>query len=644
MKRFREILGGRTVTVFTDHKPLVSAFAKSESVNPRQHRQLSFLSEFVDAVEYIPGETNVVADALSRPNSDPVSEVSAITSHVFELSETANEQHTLTAEDLTHFQVETFQLAEGPILCDTSTPYPRPIVPEEFRKTVFDNLHSLAHPGAKRTLAIVKERFVWPNMRRDLHNWCSECLFCQQAKINRHSRGPVQQMPLFPNRFADIHVDLVGPLPAMHCRESYLVTMMDRATGWVEADPIEKMTAEEVARSILRTWICRFGIPSNLTTDRGSQFESDLFASLSRLLGFIRLRTTSYHPPSNGKIERFHRTLKSSLKGHADWKERLPIALFGYRICPQHGGESPSPAELVYGIKLHMPRSFIADKEEKFDNQFVRNLQKRINEIQFLELNPRYHPITDVHLPTLRGFVWLRVDRVRRPLEAPYTGPYRLIRSDSKTATIIVNDKQQVVSVNRLKPARVRAEEEDTDRPSKPAHKNQPSAHDISEYRVQPDPENPLPHAQDPHFDQPSAQDPHSAQPPAQIPDAAHSHPRDQESAQSNAHNEDTAQSYAHNENPNQFAELDATLPYADEKFDPDLTLPYADFDANETVPYGNFDPDVTLPYPGDTAPVLPDCSVPVKRKKHVTFADHPTVFGLARSHPTFPTSRRGAV
>ena len=54
-------------------------------------------------------------------------------------------------------------------------------------------------------------------------------------------------------------------------------------------------------------------MPLHLVTDRGRQFESELFKELSSLIGFHRLRTTSYHPQSNGIIERTHRTLKTAI-------------------------------------------------------------------------------------------------------------------------------------------------------------------------------------------------------------------------------------------------------------------------------------------------------------------------------------------
>ena len=73
-------------------------------------------------------------------------------------------------------------------------------------------------------------------------------------------------------------------------------------------------TAESCASALLSGWASRFGVPRTITFDRGAQFESELWNSLMTLLGTTRLRTTVYHPQSNGLVERFHRHLKGGLK------------------------------------------------------------------------------------------------------------------------------------------------------------------------------------------------------------------------------------------------------------------------------------------------------------------------------------------
>ena len=116
------------------------------------------------------------------------------------------------------------------------------------------------------------------------------------------------------------HIDIVGPLPSAYVAGHsyalpyhYLLTCIDRATRWVEAIPLIDTTASSVANAFVSGWISRYGVPLEVVTDRGAQFESELFANLSTIVGFHHVRTTSYHPQSNGAIERFHRTLKTAI-------------------------------------------------------------------------------------------------------------------------------------------------------------------------------------------------------------------------------------------------------------------------------------------------------------------------------------------
>ena len=111
--------------------------------------------------------------------------------------------------------------------------------------------------------------------------------------------------PAADERFRYIHVDLVGPLPPSEGYR-YLLTAVDRFSRWPEAVPLRGITAAEVARALISGWISRFGVPrfgvpAEITTDRGSQFESALWTELSALLGCSRRRTTYRGVPSSGQ-------------------------------------------------------------------------------------------------------------------------------------------------------------------------------------------------------------------------------------------------------------------------------------------------------------------------------------------------------
>ena len=121
-------------------------------------------------------------------------------------------------------------------------------------------------------------------------------------------------------------MDIVGPLPPSDGAQ-YLFTSTERSTRWPEAIPMTAATAEACAEALLHGWISRFGVPDDITSDRGPAFVSHLWNALGQLLGTTVHRTTAYNPEANGMAERTHRTLKAALMlrcASPDWKAQLP--------------------------------------------------------------------------------------------------------------------------------------------------------------------------------------------------------------------------------------------------------------------------------------------------------------------------------
>ena len=115
----------------------------------------------------------------------------------------------------------------------------------------------------------------------------------------RHTNAPQATFLTPETCFDRVHIDLVGPLPPSNGYQ-YLLTCVDRFTRWPEAIPLVDSTAETVAQAFVQGWITRFGTPSTVTTDRGRQFESNLWRAFTQLLGTKHLHTTAYHPASMG--------------------------------------------------------------------------------------------------------------------------------------------------------------------------------------------------------------------------------------------------------------------------------------------------------------------------------------------------------
>jgi hypothetical protein len=126
------------------------------------------------------------------------------------------------------------------------------------------------------------------------------CLGCQRAKVHCHVQVPPQHILVPTRRFSHIHVDLVGPLPASK-GFTYLLNIFDIISHWPEAIPIAATTTVDCANALFQGWVSRFGVLAVITSDRGTQFTSSLWAAICSLLNIQHNQTTAYHPQSKSR-------------------------------------------------------------------------------------------------------------------------------------------------------------------------------------------------------------------------------------------------------------------------------------------------------------------------------------------------------
>ena len=110
-----------------------------------------------------------------------------------------------------------------------------------------------------------------------------------------------------------VAVDVLGPVPKTESGNKYILIAQDHFTKWVEAVALSNQQATTVAEVLVNQFFCRFGVPMELHSDQGGNFESAVFQEICKLLQITRTRTSPYHPESDGMVERFNRPLENGL-------------------------------------------------------------------------------------------------------------------------------------------------------------------------------------------------------------------------------------------------------------------------------------------------------------------------------------------
>ena len=216
------------------------------------------------------------------------------------------------------------------------------ILAKKLKKDFLSVIHGEmtgGHLARRRTAASIQSRAYWPTWSSDLDAFLKECEPCA-----RYHRGSVPKKahlrtPLVGEPWFRVSVDITGPHPRSSKSNQYILTLIDHFSKWAEAIPLRNHTAPMAARALMVHVFSKFGAPWQLLTDRGSEFESELFKELMRWMEIDKLRTTAFYPSCNGVVERFHKTLNSMLgkvvnKLQRDWNERLPLVLMVYRATP----------------------------------------------------------------------------------------------------------------------------------------------------------------------------------------------------------------------------------------------------------------------------------------------------------------------
>ena len=491
---------GHSCTILTDNQALKSLL-KTPQPSGKLARWGMSLQELDVTIEYRVGKSNGNADALSwnpasspvqspegqeedatLPQGDSTSVIQMLTPGQCDLNTSDNSvlSHSVDQEHLAQQQgidpdfkpvmtylrrrelpqdetkarkivaeSSLFELVDGVLYRSMPDKTLRTAVPATERRKLFSEVHEGtygAHQREAKTHFLLSRHYWWPSMRQDIRRWSEACSTCFERRA-----GPKPHIPLTPIPVAGpwdrVGVDVLQ-LPRSNTGNRYLIVFVDYLTKWVEAFATPNQTSLTIARLLVEEVVSRHGVPNELLSDRGTNFLSRLMEEVYKLLGVKKVNSTSYHPQTDGLVERFHRTIldmmaKTSRRERKTWDERLPYLLFAYRATIQDSTQA-SPFRLLYGREARLPTTHVMEPQEPrevpegYCEEFSQRMaaawaSARTNVEKAQQRQKRYHDKAKEATQFHEGeivYVFMPSKTVgeERKLQLPHEGPFRITR------------------------------------------------------------------------------------------------------------------------------------------------------------------------------------------------------------------------
>ena len=364
-----------------------------------------------------------------------------------------------------------------------------------FVKLAHEDPMASSHQNPVTAYLNFKRKYFFPKMLRMIEEYATSCHECQTKKnYGSKPRFPINiedQRPYDPN-YHSVTIDLVGPFvpaiplidklkqernkelirkgvtvaPFVPRKFKYLLTIIQEATRFVVAVPLQDVTAPTVALEFLEQYILKYGPPQNVHSDRGTVFLSGVFKYICKALQSTRSISASFNPTSSAKVERCHKTIVSRLSASVgsdsrNWATFLPYVLYAYNSSI-HGTLGYSPFNLLFGrqpqfnFELNLPsvpeptlktfphmikaffegmqriRYIAANNMERIMRKYVqrhntkaKNITFEVSDLVYLKCAPREHmPKEDQDVG--QGVKQVK-ERVSLKLAPKYFGPLRII-------------------------------------------------------------------------------------------------------------------------------------------------------------------------------------------------------------------------
>jgi hypothetical protein len=420
LKIWRHYLIGAHYNIYTDHKSLKYIFTQAD-LNMRQRRWLELIKDYDLEVHYHPSKANVVADALSRKaQCNCMTMDSKSTTLCDELCKLNIEVVSscalsyISVEPTLHEQIVMAQIGDKGVqvikemIEQKVDKYKcfrqdgkgilwfgdRLVVPKnpELRKKILDEAHLSKfsmHTGSNKMYHDLRSLYWWTRMKREIAKYVSECDTCQRVKASHLKvAGTLQPLPIPSWKWEDVCMDFIVGLPNTSRHHDSIWVIVDRLTKTTHFLLVHTTHKTEKYAEIYIDQIVRLhGIPKTIVSDRGGLFVARFWERLHKSLGTTVIRSSAYHPQTDGQTERVNQILEDMLRACVlhygkNWDKCLSLAEFSYYNSYQSSLKM-APFEALYGRRCRTPLNWSqAEEREIFGPDLVLEAEEKVRVIK----------------------------------------------------------------------------------------------------------------------------------------------------------------------------------------------------------------------------------------------------------------------
>jgi hypothetical protein len=330
----------------------------------------------------------------------------------------------------------------------------RIVVPKDHQlcKQILDEAHLSKfsiHPGSTKMYQDLRQHFWWTRMKREIAKYVCECDTCQRVKASHlKASGTLQPLPILLWKWEDISMDFIVGLPNTSQKHDSIWVIIDRLTKTAHFLPVHTTSSVKRYAEVYLDQIVRLhGVPKTIISDRGAPFIARFWEQLQSALGTKLIRSSAYHPQTDGQTERVNQILEDMLRAciihyGTSWDKYLALAEFSYNNSYQSSLQM-APFEALYGRRCQTPLSWSETGERKiFGPDLVVKAEDKVKIIQanLKTAQSRQKSYADQRRKPLQfqvgDFVYLRVSPTRGvqrfgikgKLAPRYVGPFEILQ------------------------------------------------------------------------------------------------------------------------------------------------------------------------------------------------------------------------